>query len=213
MKHLLLLIVLLPTICKAQTSRGSLLTGGDISFASQRQNTTLSFFSVGDIIEEDVAIKTNCALLSPTIGYFLIDNLCLGLSFPMSFSKSTAKIQDDIYFRYESTTRVLTFGPFLRYYFSLHDKISLIASTGYAWGYNRTRTGYLRSTGSVTEQANSESKFHSRTYTIGTGVSFFPNRNTGVEFLIEYGKLKYDEISTDTNSLTAAIGLQLYFAK
>jgi hypothetical protein len=213
MKHLLLFIVFLPAICSAQTSRGSLLTGGDLSFATQRQNTTLSFFSIGDVIEEDATIKTNSALLTPAAGYFLIDNLCLGLSFPMSFSKSTAKIQDDIYFRYESTTRVLTFGPFVRYYFPLHDKISLIASTGYAWGYNRTRTEFLRSTGSVTEQSKSESKFHSKTFTIATGVSFFPNRNTGFEFLMEYGKLKYDEISGDTSGLTASIGLQIYFTK
>jgi outer membrane protein len=213
MKSLLYILLAVPTVCQAQTSAGSFLAGGNMSFRTQTQNTTYTFFWFGGPVDQEAEIQTNSFSVSPSGGYFIIDNLCAGMSFPVQLSKSTTKIDDDILINHKSTTRTLTFGPFARYYFPLHDKISLLVFANYAWGYSRTRTESTTAQNGVVETSKSETKFRSDYFNTSGGASFFPNKNTGLEFLLQYGILTYDEIPGDIRGLTASIGLQIYFTK
>ncbi|MCB0515062.1 MAG: hypothetical protein R2798_09600 [Chitinophagales bacterium] len=80
---------------QAQTEQGSLMLGGNLGFSSS---------SVKDV---DGAVTDFS--ISPTVGYFVIDNLALGAGFSYVSSKNTLGGAD-------ATASAFGFGPFVRYY-------------------------------------------------------------------------------------------------
>jgi hypothetical protein len=97
---------------QAQTSHGNIMLGGDFSITSSKQETG----------GED--IKTTTFEFSPSAGYFVIDNLAVGLD--LSFSSETQ--EDDK----ESSFLV---GPFARYYkFTSNEKFAFYGQTGFMFG-------------------------------------------------------------------------------
>lgn len=103
----------------AQTNQGNILmgvsstlslagTGSDligIGFASQK------YKSDADGFEESESDKTTSINLLPKAGYFVADNLAIGLDLNLAISIQKYGFDDDKY-----TRRLLSAGPFVRYY-------------------------------------------------------------------------------------------------
>lgn len=115
------LCILSLTMLKAQPDQGKFLIGmsSSLSFAGNGSTLMSLEFSTSKVksdasgfIEADPYKMTSFNLL-PKVGYFVIDNLALGLDISMALSNSSYSSST-----YKSTTNntVLGVGPFVRYY-------------------------------------------------------------------------------------------------
>ncbi|MEN8137482.1 MAG: outer membrane beta-barrel protein [Bacteroidota bacterium] len=125
MKNLSLLTVLLLTIGMGllnaqttQTNKGNVLIGvsSTLSIAGTGSDlmnigfTSIKFKSDGQDDDSDTEKMTNINLL-PKAGYFVSDNLAMGLNFNLAFSSSKNGDGD-----YKYTQTLFSTGPFIRYY-------------------------------------------------------------------------------------------------
>lgn len=167
MKKLLLSIaavafILAPAV--AQTEQGSIIAGGSVSLDLNSQKAEdPSGTSV------DIGSSTNISF-NPTFGYFVIDNLALGLEIGISSSKFES---DDGTF--ESKNSVTAFGPFVKYY--LDNGVFGMGSVGFGSANSEFTSG-----GSTT--SNDLSVFQWR---IGVGYAAFLNEFVAVEPMVSYG--------------------------
>jgi outer membrane protein len=122
MKKLIMLVTALSffslTVLEGQINQGRMLIGvatsiNYMSFGSDLMNlgfTTVKQKSNAPGYVEPDAEKTTTINLLPRVGYFIIDNLVVGLD--LSVSSYTAKYSSDS----KSTMTYLGVGPFVRYY-------------------------------------------------------------------------------------------------
>lgn len=102
----------LVTYTQAQTSQGSLSLGGGISITSEKDENP----------GEDV--KTTIVRFSPSVGYFVVDNLAVGLNLDLT----SRKREDDKY-------SDLLIGPFARYYkYTSNEKFAFYGEVGFLFG-------------------------------------------------------------------------------
>jgi outer membrane protein len=122
MKRIIMLFTVLSffslTVLEGQINQGRVLVGvatsiNYMSFGSDFMNlgfTTVKQKSNAPGYVEPDAEKTTTINLLPKVGYFIIDNLVVGLD--LSVSSYTAKYSSDS----KSTMTYLGVGPFIRYY-------------------------------------------------------------------------------------------------
>jgi opacity protein-like surface antigen len=123
MKKLLSVCVLALTAgyVQAQTSAGGMMLSGGFAYESQKEETP------GD---DD---KTSEFTFTPGFGYFVIDNLAVGLNLGLS----TGKIEQD---GDEYKTSGIVFEPFVRYYkFTSNEKFAFYAEGALAFGSNKIK--------------------------------------------------------------------------
>jgi hypothetical protein len=123
MKKVILLLTMLCivnlTFLNAQTTKGKFLFGvsSALSLAGTGSNMmSFGFSSTEDKSDasgftEDKPDKTVSINFLPKVGYFIVNNLAIGLDISYAFSKE--KDGDD---DYEFTDNLLSAGPFVRYY-------------------------------------------------------------------------------------------------
>ena len=215
MKYFLILTpVILLNSATAQTSRGSFLIGGNISYSAEKQKTLIYFFGFnGDGDVEEAIVKARSFAISPTVGYFPVKNLCVGFSFPFSITKAKAKEEGNVDFTYEYESRTSNFGPFARYYIPLQNNFYVLTGAGYGWGYARDSYYYFHSEGAVVTSTRVGSKSKFRRFNVGAGLSYFLNKNMGVELLLAYNSTSYEDNTNKATGLVLVAGLQMYLHK
>ncbi|HEY9006090.1 MAG TPA: porin family protein [Ohtaekwangia sp.] len=178
----------------AQTSQGSLMFGGGIGYTSQRQETS----------GEDR--KYSQVEFSPSVGYFVIDNLSVGLDLSLSSSKT------DDGFGGDDKVKTFLAGPFVRYYkFTSNDKFAFFGQAGFQFGTTKTEP----------DGAN-ETKSGTFNFYISPGFSYFFNEHWAMDLQlqgIEYTSYdpnkdaKNDKRSTFTfgvNSLNPTLAVRFF---
>jgi hypothetical protein len=122
MKKIDVITVFLFLICigfvNAQTDKGRMLLGAssDLGLTGSDlldfgYSSTKSKLDGASYVEDNTTKITNISLL-PKFGYFVADNLALGLDFTFA----SAKAKGGGLSNSESTSRLLSTGPFVRYY-------------------------------------------------------------------------------------------------
>lgn len=161
----------------AQTDRGSVMAGGSMSL----------HIPTGD--GDD--IRQSSFSFSPTLGFFVVDNLAIGIGLPISVSR----YQDDRQ-RYTSRNSSVAFAPFGRYYFGAANIKPFLEARFGIEHFKTVQTGRA----DYTDQALFVG--------FGGGVAFFLNEHVALE-----PKLSYDAYSRDnTNSaFNFNVGFQVYF--
>lgn len=109
------------SLTNAQTEKGHFVLGGDSNLGITFGSTT--YKSDADGFEDVDGGKTTEINFKPAAGYFVIDNLALGLL--VSISSTTAKDDD-----YKSTSTSTAVGPFIRYYFPMESVLPFITAHG-----------------------------------------------------------------------------------
>lgn len=136
----------------------------------------------------------------PNAGYFIKDNLALGLEVSLSFSNT-----ED--YDYDSTQResTLAFSPFSRYYFGNKNVRPFLYASG---GIGRYKTKY-RST--ITD-FKSDSSYTLIFYSLGAGTGFFLNDAISIELEFRYGRLssKDNGIGTIQNAFVLNAGFSIF---
>jgi len=156
MKNILVLIVLCAcsfTFSKAQTGKGRVFVGVSSTYGMAGTGSdlmTLGFSSTknkSDTYDDDDPSKTTSFNVLPKVGYFVIDNLAVGLD--VNIATSTEKDGD-----YKTTQTLLSAGPFVRYYIP-SEKVWPFAELGGSLGSIKYKYGSGSSDSENKSSANS----------------------------------------------------------
>jgi hypothetical protein len=205
---------------KAQILQNSLLLGGSMNFDYSSGKTTST--GPGTIGGEDPAPTTINFGLAPRFGYFIADNVALGLNLDFKIN-STA---DD---ETVTTTRLIT-GPFVRVYAPMSDNIYAFGEVSFGGGIDSRSVVTGEVTDSVT--VGGKTVYRSRPVQenvsvtnlqlgVGPGLNFFINEFVAFETLLKYtyGNSTYSfktptqaqvKSSTVSHNISLTLGLQVY---
>lgn len=187
MKNIIFSIVLLfaVTASFAQTERGTFMVGGNVgnyryNYHGKSYSNTMNNFSAG-----------------PSAGYFIADNLAVGLNINFySVKQDWTGITPSYTYTGLDKTHGWGVSPFIRYYKSLSDKFYFFGSlsAGYDWSKgNRTEL-------SPFDQLNYSYKERNPSAMLSPGLVFFPSSKFGLEVTLgslRYGAYKRDYDGTD----------------
>ncbi len=165
-------LLLFTTISYAQTEKNNLILGGNINYSSVKTGS--------------LSVKNTTLNLSPSVGYFVVDNLAVGVNINYSQEKFANITQNS-----------LSFGPFARYYFGKHDKLKPFGQIGLGLFSGNHQVNFRNT------------KVKGSTYHIGLGAAYFLTKNVALEGLFQYQKINLNE-GLNSNTLGFRIGFQIH---
>lgn len=207
MKKLLSLLsatLLLSAIASAQfTAQGNFVIGSTLGFSAANSKITQNDGG-GDIATENpTSTQLNFA---PNIGYFLADNLAVGISMDYTFNQVERTDGDN------NEDSNLLFGPFGRYYVPMAPDMAFFLESSFGFG---NASDYLLIAGEP-QRINT----NIMAFGLGPGFTIFSNSAIGIEALVKYNfaRSRFDtdiagvqrETVTRTNQFDFSIGFQFY---
>lgn len=192
------------TVSTQTLDQGNFVIGSTIGFSTVSSNVA---YATDDVEEEGEGPAATQVSITPKIGYFLQDNLVLGINVDYSFSTVKNPNKD------RSNDSDLLFGPYTRAYLTTGDDMALFFELNFGFG------------SSSDEQFIGEDKqsVKSNIFAIGVGPGFtiFSNSDIGIEALFKYNFARSQfntesggvktTTTTKTNQFDIGIGVQLYF--
>lgn len=211
MKNIIIVIALLITVLPAfaQISKGTSTLGGNISFLREKNQYVYESQSFNSKSE----FSSNILSLTPTYGYFIANNLCVGANVSTLFSHTTYPKTANVP-KLEGNSRSLGVGPLVRYYIPLDDKLYAFATAGYTWFWTRSKND-----GTVDGQfiTTNTSKSRYTTLDAGLGLSYFINPSVAVEAGFGYTHARYKDnggnLNNKTNTIAFNIGFRVFLRK
>ena len=209
MKKQFLLLALLggtATAAQAQSAiaAGTISLGGSIGYSSSTGKTS---YSAGNTSFTDEGKRSQFSLV-PTVGYFLADNLAIGLSLSYqaySNAGSTYRTNSPGTNRAElDPATVIQVGPYVQYYKMLSDQFGVLGTLN--GGYQSTRDlEYSSDRNSAVVQETKASGLYAG---LTPGIIFFPIPKFGISAAI--GGLGFSRLNYDypTNSGTVPGGYE-----
>lgn len=175
----------------SQTEKGNFLVGGSLSFTNSK-NGDLTFNSLS---------------LNPTISYFFIENLAVGVITPYTYSNNS-------FGGITTNSNSYSIGPTVRYYFPLNEHWAIFPEVDYSAGWQKSH-----------DNTASTSSTNIHLFRGGAGATYFINKNVGIEGFLYYQDSRTDYTyynsampsnnftSTKVTSINFRIGLQIYLAR
>lgn len=136
--------------------------------------STVKFKSDDDNTDDSETTKFNCFNLMPKAGYFVIDNLAVGID--LQLAMYSMKETYDSY-TYNDHGTVFSAGPFLRYYFPV-SKIMPYLEAGGSFGSAKTTYEY--------ENEEEESKMSMNSFSAGAGISAPLGDKVALDLMLGY---------------------------
>ncbi len=154
----------------AQTSQGTISVGGEIGFSSTSNSRKDEVG--GTTTKIDGTSFTRFTIL-PTVQYFIIDRLSVGLKVGYSSLSSNNNATPNV----KTTSGAFEIMPFGRYYYMLDEKVGFFGQVGVplSFGTNKSES----TTGSTT--TTSENSTSSLGIQLAPGFIFFPSKKIGLE--------------------------------
>jgi outer membrane protein len=207
MKNIIIVVAfLIPTVSVfGQIAKGSSTVGGNISLLRETNQYIYesTYYPNGYKTEN----KSNVLSITPSYGYFIIDNLCVGANVSALFGHSTSAASG-VYSEFESRSRSIGAGPLVRYYLPLDDKLYAYAQTGYTWNWSNVKFDTA-----FDPSAKTTTTLKSR-YTLwdaGLGLAYFVNPSTAIEAGFNYTSARYKDGEGNVNNKTSAIAFNIGF--
>lgn len=167
----------------SQIQKGQWIIGGDAGFSYFKYYTT----------------KTSSFSLSPTGGYFILNQLAVGLrpSYVAEFNTTQAGGK--------SRESLISVTPFIRYYFlSYERKLNFFADGGFGYSWGKFKN-----------YSNPDFKYHSKIISFKAGPAIFLNERTALEITLGYNHSIRGSLG-DTlgiSSFQIGLGLQIHIGK
>lgn len=209
----------------AQTEKGKQFINGSIGFTSNKNNQTVS--SSPTLSTEQ---KSEAFNILPRFGYFVADNLTIGLGAGYSRSKSTinsvnATSSAIVLATQTAKQHVFSIEPFVRKYVDVADKFKFFGEFSFGIGFGKAVS---HSAYSAPINSNNEDSYKLTSYggALSPGFAFFPSKKWAIEFsfpLASYSKTKPKEVSNGlsiptsetftfaTSSFNPSIGFNFHF--
>ncbi|MCH7402437.1 outer membrane beta-barrel protein [Belliella kenyensis] len=205
MKKGLLVFVLLCCgfTIKAQTEKGRFLLGAGttVGLGEVSGPMTIGFSSSKFELADGSTgeIKSSNIYLSPKVGYFVLDNLALGLDLALSFGngKTTQAAIET-----ESKSNLFAAGPFARYYFP-GEKIRPYAEANSLFGARNQENKI----GSV----NIENKYSLSNIAGGLGIAILLGAKSSIDLMASYNSMKLSENESSFSNKLNTIGFKFGF--
>lgn len=212
----LLAFSLLPLLLQAQTGKGSLLIGtttmigGDLQtsiFDGPAANSAgISFGTIQDPDDDDSKQNITNFNLHPKVAYFVIDGLAVGIDLNFFYSQYKEDEGDNPFFdRYTG----IGAGPFVRYYFSVAEKVQPFVEAG-------AGIGSVKNTYGEDGGEEEEDTFDIFRYNASAGVALFVNDKLSVDFTAglrganfteEYENFMGETVEDKTNVTNFGVGI------
>lgn len=184
--------------------QGNFLIGSTLGFSTAGSRIIQN---EGDSQNEGEGPSSVQLSISPKIGYFIIDNVALGLGMDYTLNRVDQPNNDEI------TDTDLLFGPFARYFLPIGEDIALVAETTFGFGRS-----------SDTQQITGQSQnigTNIFAFGIGPGITVVSDSGIGISavFKYNYARSEFDtnidniqrQTITRTNAFDFSIGFQYYF--
>lgn len=182
---------------KAQTSQGSVSIGGGINFGARKDQ------------QPGNDNKVTSFSFSPQAGYFVIDNLEVGIA--LNVSTQNNKPGNGI----DSKSNYFGIGPFARYYiFTSNEQFAFFGDARFGFSASK----YKPETGNDT-------KGSAVTFAVSPGFVFFPTKRWGIELSLSLLSITSQDPNKDAdddkvtnvnfgfNSLSTGVGVKYYITR
>jgi len=170
----------------AQFNQGRMLVGGSAEFRT-----------IADKNKSGGTTTTNgtrtTLSVSPSFGYFVIDQLAVGASVDTGLSKWNARSSNDV----DSNTTSVQLQPFVRYY--------LPAGVFFQgkFGLGTAKTTY--------DENYDDSKYNTSSLALSAGYAIFLSDNVALEPELGYRTSKFKDTDSDTKNINSGIFLRIGF--
>jgi hypothetical protein len=200
----LTLIFLGTGLLSAQTGKGKFLIGEsiNISFGGTSLLTTMNLgwgtYKVKSDNDDDRTSKRFSLNLSPKFGYFVANNLAVGIDFGIVTSKYESGDGD-----YKQSYNQFTAGPFLRYYVPT-EKVLPYAEVSYGIGSSKHKTDNI--------DVEHETKYFNQQYGFGIGLGVPLGEKVTFDSQIGYHSFMYkakEDNEDNRRSIFGVFGLKL----
>ena len=186
------------------TAQGNFMMGSTLGFSAANSTITQDY-GTGDVAKENPTYTQFS--IAPSVGYFLIDNLALGIGLDYTFNQvknpnqATNKDSD------------LLFGPFARYYVPMTDDMSFYLEANFGFGNSSDD----QEVGGVPQNISTN------IFAVGVGPGFtiFSSDAVGIETMVKYNYARSDfdtniggvraKTMTRTYQLDCSVGFRFYF--
>ncbi|HTR28727.1 MAG TPA: outer membrane beta-barrel protein [Puia sp.] len=177
---------------KAQTEKTTWFVGGALAFSSSTQKEADAPGS---------SAKATAFALSPSVGYFFINNLAAGASLNITSAYSANSNSGSTS---SSTVTLFSAGPFVRYYFNTSQHVKLFLHGDASWGSEKVTLNY--------SGADESSSVPITTFEGKAGAAFFLSPGVALEFTAGYQSTteKDSGIKLTTGSVVVGLGFQIY---
>ena len=170
----------------AQFNKGRMLVGGSAEFR------TISDKDKSGATTTTNGTRTSLSV-SPSFGYFVIDQLAVGASVDMGVSKWNAKTANDV----DNNTTSFQFQPFVRYYLPMG-----VFFQG-KFGLGTAKTTY--------DENYDDNKYNTSSLALSAGYAIFLSDNVALEPELGYRTSKFKESDSDTKNINSGIFLRIGF--
>ena len=186
------------TFLKAQTNKGKVLLGvsSTLSLAGTGSDlmtlgyTTMKSKSDVDGYEDSDPNKTTSFNLLPKVGYFVIDNLAVGLDVNIALSSEKYGGSSDKYI-----TNMLSIGPFVRYYITT-EKVLPFFELGGAFGSLTNKSS----------SNDSKNKSSVNSFGVGAGIAIPLGDRVTFDVLAGYSSLTIKEKENNDDNYRTVVG-------
>ncbi|WBA41242.1 outer membrane beta-barrel protein [Hymenobacter canadensis] len=176
-----LLLLGAATAAHAQTSAGTVLLGGNVGYNSSKEK-----ISSGSYAFEN---SQQAFRIVPTVGYFITDNLALGLAGGIERGKAKSSYKNDDPYatsnQYELTGRSSStyVGPFVRYYKMVGEKAAFYGQLDASYRKGSAENERITPSSEIEVVKDNNRGFSSN---ITPGFVFFPTNKLGLELTLGY---------------------------
>lgn len=194
------------------TVRGNFVIGSRIGFSTAQSEIDVQ--STSGSIKGDGGSSSQFNL-SPGIGYFLADNLVIGIGMDWIRNNSSTGVDlnGGTTIPNDSQNNNLLFGPFVRYFLPTGDDNAFFIGTVFGFGNSKNQFTSDNQTQSIDNSL--------LTIGVGPGYTIYSNNGLALEALVKYNFARsISEIDvqgiqrtskTWTNAVDFSVGLQYYF--
>ncbi|MCB9347060.1 MAG: outer membrane beta-barrel protein [Lewinellaceae bacterium] len=192
------------TLLAQFTAQGNFMMGSTLGFSAATSTITQDKGS-GDVATENPTYTQFS--IAPSVGYFLIDNLALGIGLDYTFNQVKNKTQAT------NKDSDLLFGPFARYYIPMTDDMSFFLEANFGFGNSSDDQ----------EVGGVQQNISTNIFAVGVGPGFtiFSSDAIGIETLVKYNYARSDfdtniggvraKTMTRTNQFDFSVGFRFYF--
>ncbi len=186
------------------TDKGNFLVGSQIGLSAAQSNVKNSA-QTGEATEESP--RSVLISFSPAVGYFLINDLALGIRMDYTINQ----VKEPGRNRIEDSD--LLFGPFGRYYYPVFKDMSLLFELGFGFG----------NSSDIQDVNGQQQRIKTNIFAagFGPGITVFSEKAIGIEAMLKYkyarsnfntriGGVEQD-VLTRTNQIDLFVGVQFYF--
>ena len=172
----------------AQTEKGKIIVGGSIGYSNNKNN------------RDTFDSKQTGFTLLPSAGYFIEDNLALGLGIGYSGVTVTSNDKSKFLLRQKNKTDYFMVSPFIRHYVNISDQFKFFSQLSVPMQWGNVKNEVSSGNPTVSYVPGSSYKTTSIGVSIAPGLAYFPTKRIGIQLSVDGLAYFWNKSENKTNS-------------